>query len=305
MTASAGAPRSRARRPGGGSAVTTSYVWCGERLCQARVGGNAPTRSYYDEGELVPGSPAQPLYYGPDQIGSVRRVFASATSAPAYGYDPYGNALQGTAPLTDFNYAGMFYNADSGLYLTQYRAYDPVAGRWLSRDPISEATDRTANMYVYANGIPTVYVDPDGRFVPMLWLASAGIGALIGGGIDLAGQLHNGNGNWSCVRWGEVGWAAATGAALSGLGPEGFLLGRGGLKAAEFGYPKIAGLLNSAANRFGWGYNADVEATVLRAVIGSTKFDVPGIALAGRANALRSGVPAGTVSGVSWDYFGN
>jgi hypothetical protein len=44
----------------------------------------------------------------------VRRVFASAASAPAYSYDPYGNALQGTAPLTDFNYAGMFYNADSG-----------------------------------------------------------------------------------------------------------------------------------------------------------------------------------------------
>ena len=58
----------------------------------------------------------------------MRRVFASAASAPAYSYDPYGNALQGTAPLTDFNYAGMFYNADSGLYLTQYRAYDPVAG---------------------------------------------------------------------------------------------------------------------------------------------------------------------------------
>ena len=30
----------------------------------------------------------------------------------------------------------MFYNADSGLYLTQYRAYDPVTARWLSRDPI-------------------------------------------------------------------------------------------------------------------------------------------------------------------------
>jgi RHS repeat-associated protein len=71
----------------------------------------------------------------------VRRVFASASSAPAYAYDPYGNALQGTAPLTDFNYAGMFYNADSGLYLTQYRAYDPVAARWLSRDPIGEVSD--------------------------------------------------------------------------------------------------------------------------------------------------------------------
>ena len=97
------------------------------------------TREYFTEGEYVPGSPAQPYYYGPDQIGSVRRVFASTASAPAYSYDPYGNALQGTAPLTDFNYAGMFYNADSGLYLTQYRAYDPVSGRWLSRDPLGEA----------------------------------------------------------------------------------------------------------------------------------------------------------------------
>jgi RHS repeat-associated protein len=66
----------------------------------------------------------------------VRRVFASTANAPAYGYDPYGRALQSTAPLTDFNYAGTFYSSDSGLYLTQYRAYDPVAARWLSRDPL-------------------------------------------------------------------------------------------------------------------------------------------------------------------------
>ena len=104
------------------------------------------TREYFAEGEYVPGSPAQPYYYGPDQIGSVRRVFASAASAPAYSYDPYGNALQGTAPLTDFNYAGMFYNADSGLYLTQYRAYDPVSGRWLSRDPIGETGQVTPSI---------------------------------------------------------------------------------------------------------------------------------------------------------------
>lgn len=82
----------------------------------------------------MPGSPAQSLYYGPDQIGSVERVFASTTSAPSYSYDAYGNALQATAPLTDFNYARMFHNADSGLYLTLYRAFDPVVGRWLSRD---------------------------------------------------------------------------------------------------------------------------------------------------------------------------
>jgi RHS repeat-associated protein len=116
------------------------------------------TREYYAEGEYVPGAPAQPYYYGPDQIGSVRRVFASASSAPAYSYDAYGNALQSTAPLTDFNYAGMFYNADSGLYLTQYRAYDPVSGRWLSRDPIGELGARTQGIVasaVNANALQT------------------------------------------------------------------------------------------------------------------------------------------------------
>jgi YD repeat-containing protein len=105
---------------GGGSPLTTSYVWCGAQLCQARNAGGSPIRAYYNEGEFVPGAPAQLYYYGVDQIGSVRRVFASASSAPAFGYDPYGNPLHSTAKPTDFNYAGMFLNADSGLYLTLY-----------------------------------------------------------------------------------------------------------------------------------------------------------------------------------------
>jgi RHS repeat-associated protein len=121
---------------GGGSAVTTSYIWCGRRICQARDTTNTPTRSYFDEGEYVPGSPGQTYYYAPDQIGSVRRVFESASIAPAYDYDPWGNLLQVTPPPTDFGFAGMLAEPDSGLYLTQYRAYDPVAGRWISRDSL-------------------------------------------------------------------------------------------------------------------------------------------------------------------------
>jgi RHS repeat-associated protein len=152
--------------PGGGSATTTSYVWCGDSICQARNTANAVTRSYYDEGELVPGSPAQPYYYGIDQLGSVRRAFASTSNAPVYGYDPYGNALQGGASLTDFGFAGMFYHADSGLYLTKFRAYDPVAGRWLSRDPMAEMSDPAGNLYPYVGGNPISYTDPTGEFFP-------------------------------------------------------------------------------------------------------------------------------------------
>jgi RHS repeat-associated protein len=106
----------------------------------------------------VPGTPAS-LHYGIDQIGSVRRVFASATSAPAYGYHPYGLPLQVTAPIKDFVYGSMFYNADSGLYLTNYRAYEPRAGRWLSRDPLEEGSDAVGNLYPYVGNNPLGWID--------------------------------------------------------------------------------------------------------------------------------------------------
>jgi RHS repeat-associated protein len=144
---------------GGGSATATGYLWCRDSICQARDSSNTPIRSYYDEGEYLPGTPAQALYYGIDQIGSVRRVF---TSASAYSYDPYGSPIQVTAPLTDFVYSGLFYNADSRLYLANYRAYDPAAGRWLSRDPLGEGSDLSANLYSYAYGNPLSYSDGTG-----------------------------------------------------------------------------------------------------------------------------------------------
>ncbi|KWU24671.1 MULTISPECIES: RHS repeat-associated core domain-containing protein [Burkholderia] len=146
---------------GAGGTVTTSYIWCGLRPCQARGISNAVTRGYYAEGEFQPGSPAQYAYYGVDQIGSVRRAFTSG-SAPAYDYDAYGAALQSNPPLTDYGYAGMFANADSGLYLTMFRAYDPVTGRWLSRDPSGETSDSEGNLYAYVSGDPVQFSDPTG-----------------------------------------------------------------------------------------------------------------------------------------------
>jgi hypothetical protein len=63
--------------------------------------------------------------------GCTKRDIQRCPALPdhGYSYDPYGIRLQATAFSTDFGYAGMFYNADSDLYFTQYRVYDTVASR--------------------------------------------------------------------------------------------------------------------------------------------------------------------------------
>ena len=151
--------------PTGGTATTTNYVWCGDQLCQARTSAGAVERAYYAEGEYVPGSPATSLYYAPDNLGSVRRVFSTngaSMTSPTYDYDPYGNALQTTAPVTDFTWAGMFHESLNGLYLTNYRPFDPVTGRFQSRDPLGENADPEGNLYPYAANDPVNANDPLG-----------------------------------------------------------------------------------------------------------------------------------------------
>ena len=146
---------------GSGTPATSDYLWCGTKPCQVRNGSGTVTRGYYAEGEFIQGSPGQSDYYGTDQLDSVRRVF-TASQAPSYDYDPYGNPLQATAPLTDYGFAGMVYNADSGLDLARNRIYDPIIGRWLSRDPSGETADRQGNLYAYAEEDPVNEIDPSG-----------------------------------------------------------------------------------------------------------------------------------------------
>jgi RHS repeat-associated protein len=132
--------------PSVGAPVATAFVWCGSQICQSRSSPqNSVLRQYYDEGEYIPSTGTR-LYYGRDQLGSVRDVSAvspQGTTVQAYDYDPFGNALQAppAGPTPNFGYAGMYYDAGTGLYLTQYRAYDPATARWLSRDPVGEQAE--------------------------------------------------------------------------------------------------------------------------------------------------------------------
>ena len=144
----------------GEAQTETRHAWCGDRICQARNERDEALAYYFDEGEYRPQGGAR-TYYARDHLGSVRDMLdAEGKNLARYDYDPYGNFIDRPMKAPEFGYAGMRHHAPSGLYLTQYRAYDPRTGRWLSRDPIEEAGG--INLYGYVKGNPIAYRDPLG-----------------------------------------------------------------------------------------------------------------------------------------------
>lgn len=84
----------------------------------------------------------------------------------SYEYDAFGNAwtVSGTTP-NNYLYRGEQYDPDLDLYYLRARYYNPLAGRFMSRDPgEGDALDpRTLHKYLYAGGDPTNAIDPNGR----------------------------------------------------------------------------------------------------------------------------------------------
>ena len=227
----------------------------------------------------------------PDLLGSiVSSMDASTGTLAKFTYRPYGASA---AAPTPFGYTGQRVDQESGLYYYRARHYSPAWGRFLQPDPVGYSAG--ANLYGYVRNDPLNAVDPSGNCP---WCIAAGIGAIVSAGIDLGVQLYSNGGNLDQVNWTSVGVSALAGAAFSGLGPSGFLLGRGGTQAAlRGGYDQAPGLLNQGTTRFGWSYNSQINAEVLSLRVGRSHFDVPGTAITAGQNAIRDGLVFGTVAG--------
>src|SRR5262249_45315788 len=132
--------------------------------------------------------------------GSVRSSVLSPPTVP-FGYDPYSNVLQITAPTVRMP-AGAFYQPGSGLSPTQYTGYVPVSGDspsqdslrqavdraqipmsgGLPNDPLRQAVDRAANLHTNPNRAPGGMSASDAGTV-IGTLVGGLMGAALGGGI--------------------------------------------------------------------------------------------------------------------------
>ena len=127
---------------------TTRHVYLGSRLI-AEV--NSVTGASYLHADVL-GSPTA-------------RTNASGQLLSRTRYEPYGATAAGTNP-TGIGFTGHVNDADTGLVYMQQRYYDPIAGRFLSVDPVvtDQKTGSSFNRYVYGNNNPYRFKDPDGRF---------------------------------------------------------------------------------------------------------------------------------------------
>ncbi|UOV02546.1 RHS repeat domain-containing protein [Pseudoxanthomonas mexicana] len=105
-------------------------------------------------------------YIHTDALGTPVAVTNSAGAVIERSvYEPYGQLIN--RPLTDGpGFTGHVQDATTGLTYMQQRYYDPIAGVFLSVDPITAVDFPVGqfNRYRYANHNPYKFVDPDGRF---------------------------------------------------------------------------------------------------------------------------------------------
>jgi RHS repeat-associated protein len=77
--------------------------------------------------------------------------------------DADGNPLSESAIGNRYLFQGREYDSATGLYYFRARWYDPVSGRWLSKDPIGISGG--LNLYAFCGNNPVNFTDPMGTAI--------------------------------------------------------------------------------------------------------------------------------------------
>ena len=103
-----------------------------------------------------------------DHLGSPRAIVDVASGAAVWraDYSAWGQrtVTLGAEDFVPFGFAGGIYDVDTGLVRFGARDYDPVVGRWTSKDPLVFRAGQR-NLYLYVGGDPLNGRDPSGLVV--------------------------------------------------------------------------------------------------------------------------------------------
>ncbi|MDH7475713.1 MAG: RHS repeat-associated core domain-containing protein [Anaerolineae bacterium] len=199
-----------------------------------------------------------PITFGFAQLlGST--VAVSDAAGQAVGrvqYDPYGEVLTSTLPVTlterlftgarfdgtiGLYQMGARFDGTIGLYQMGARWYDPALGRFVSPDTIvpDSLNPQAWNRFSYVYNNPASYVDPSGHVPVILLIAAVGF---------LAGEIYAGTQGYTprdIEFWTYSANAAVAAVGIYFLGAELAIAGGLGLQQA--------GLWWGSATVFGWG----------------------------------------------------
>jgi RHS repeat-associated protein len=100
--------------------------------------------------------------YHADGLGSIIALTDTAGKVvQTYEYDSFGNLKdQKNRVKQPFTYTGREWDKETGLYYYRARYYDPMDGRFISKDPIGFRGG--INLYSYVQNNPVGYIDPFG-----------------------------------------------------------------------------------------------------------------------------------------------
>jgi len=109
-------------------------------------------------------------YYLHDRLGSERMLIdADAAVQNCYTFDPWGNIFDNELEenvSNPYRFAGYLWDDETGMANCNARIYDPVIGRFTSRDPVrgSFREPMTLHAYLYCADDPINRIDPTGEF---------------------------------------------------------------------------------------------------------------------------------------------
>ncbi len=147
---------------------TTSYVYDNEDIVlELTTIGSTTTKTFYTHGPGID----EPLamerggnyyYYHADGLGSITAISdAARTVVQRYSYSVFGQPRPTTGFRNTYQFAARPFDRETGLYFNEARYYDPMEGRFISKDLIGFAGG-DVNLFAYVGNNSPNFTDPSG-----------------------------------------------------------------------------------------------------------------------------------------------